>query len=104
MRLNCFVFSFYSYEASVYSIYLELAKLEEKFTNEQLEYLRHCEYIYAIIIFVNILLCKLDYNTINKFPKVAGVKAIAKQWNIDARNFFYDLHVSIFFFIKSSRY
>jgi len=37
------------------SIYLEGVKLEEQLTNEQLEYLRQCEYIYSILILVNIL-------------------------------------------------
>jgi len=46
---------FFYHNIPIYSIYLEGVKLEEQLTNEQLEYLRQCEYIYSILILVNIL-------------------------------------------------
>ncbi|CAF0909865.1 unnamed protein product [Rotaria sordida] len=46
----------------------KFAQAEQKFTNEQLEYLR-------------------QYYTVNKYPLSHDFQAIAKQWNIDDFHF-----------------
>ncbi|CAF2394315.1 unnamed protein product [Rotaria sp. Silwood2] len=90
MHLNSSGFLFFYHNALIDSIYLELADLEEKLTNEQLEYLRQCEYIYSIVILVNIPLSNLVY-TMKKYPTRNELQAIAKQWNIDDWEFYHDL-------------
>ncbi|CAF2217550.1 unnamed protein product [Rotaria magnacalcarata] len=63
--------------------YLGLAKVEQKLTDVQLQYLRQCKHIhssrYAIVFF-------LDY-TVNPFSNVTEVREIGKQWNSDSFDF-----------------
>jgi hypothetical protein len=61
--------------------------VEEKLTNEQLEYLRECKDICSIFILLNIELSKLDYS-MNKFARPNEFEAIA---NIDHFNYFLNL-------------
>jgi hypothetical protein len=89
MHLNSSEYIFFCDNTLVDSIYLEFAQLEMKLTNEQLEYLRQCEYIYFILILVNIVLYESDY-TLNQNPHRTQIKAIAKEWNIEDLKFCYD--------------
>jgi len=74
---------------------LELARIEGKLINEQIEYLHQCKFICFVFIVLKIHL-SLDY-AINKYPQVTEFKEIAKQWNKDDIRFVWDLDVSIVF-------
>lgn len=91
-------FSFFYRNTSINSEYLELVELEEKFVNEQIEYLRQCQYIYSIFIFVNIQLASEFDHKMSKYVRVNELQAIAKQGNIDDFDFYFDFEVSRFFF------
>jgi hypothetical protein len=78
-----------------FSTYLEVANLEKKLTNEQLEYLRQCEYKCYVFIHFNRKLFKLDY-TMNESAGLTEIEEIAKQWNMDDFDFCHELCVSIF--------
>jgi len=72
---------------------LGLVRIERKLTNEQIEYLHQCKFIYFVFILLNIHL-SLDY-AINNYPEDAELEEIAKQWNNN------DLDVSKVFYVSS---
>ncbi len=79
----------------ILNFFLGLAKIEGKLTNEQIEYLHECKFIWFVLISLRIHL-SLDYS-INNYPERAELKEIAKQWHKDDYRLLLNLQVSIVF-------